>query len=749
MKNIELLAPAGSYESLVAAVNAGADAIYIGGKKFSARAYAQNPDEDILIKGIEYAHTFGVNVYMTINTLLKENEMGELFDYIKTYYNAGVDAVIVQDLGVFEFIRKHFPKLAIHASTQMTITGSYGAIFLKNQGASRIVPAREISLEEIRDIDKKSDIEIECFVHGALCYSYSGQCLMSSMIGGRSGNRGRCAQTCRLPYDLYDDEKKLNKSDERNLLSCKDLCSLDILPDLIEAGIDSLKIEGRMKAPRYTAGVVSIWRKYLDLYQKKKRAGYKVEKTDRKLLLDLFDRGGQTEGYYKKHNGKDMIAIHEKPENRQVNTQYFEYLDKTFVETQRKLDIFGSIKIRENEPITFDITVKNLGELYLRDKSGEEELKINMVFDAPQTAINKAISLEDVDKQLKKTGNTLFNFKNLDILLDDNLFIPVKVLNEIRRESLEKLGFKILKRYRRDDEDIKEYKGFIHPVINIAGKNDNIFNLNILCESMEQIDAVIEISREENTVFDEISIESELLGEKEFASKIKSIKSCAKICNLFMPHIFRDEAKSFFSKYLEDIKQYKFDNFLVRSLEEIFYINEKINPDANIILDYNIYAYNKNTIDFYNKEFNINRLTYPLELNLNEIKQLKNPGNEMIAYGKIPMMISAQCLKKTTKGCDHKKEILILKDRKNSDMQVKMHCDFCYNTILNSKPLSIIGMEKEIKKISPGILRLWFTTEDAAKTKFIIKKYIDNFCKNLDVDNISDFTRGHLKRGIE
>ena len=749
MKNIELLAPAGSYESLVAAVNAGADAIYIGGKKFSARAYAQNPDEDILIKGIEYAHTFGVNVYMTINTLLKENEIGELFDYIKTYYNAGVDAVIVQDLGVFEFIRKHFPKLAIHASTQMTITGSYGAIFLKNQGASRIVPAREISLEEIRDIDKKSDIEIECFVHGALCYSYSGQCLMSSMIGGRSGNRGRCAQTCRLPYDLYDDEKKLNKSDERNLLSCKDLCSLDILPDLIEAGIDSLKIEGRMKAPRYTAGVVSIWRKYLDLYQKKKRAGYKVENADRKLLLDLFDRGGQTEGYYKKHNGKDMIAIHEKPENRQVNTQYFEYLDKTFVETQRKLDIFGSIKIRENEPITFDISVKNLGELYLRDKSGEEELKINMVFDAPQRAINKAISLEDVDKQLKKTGNTLFNFKNLDILLDDNLFIPVKVLNEIRRESLEKLGLEILKRYRRDDKDIKQYEGFIHPVINMAGKNDNVFKLNILCESMEQIDAVIELSREENTVFDEISIESELLDEKEFASKIKSLKSCARACNLYMPHIFRNEAKSFFLKYLEDIKQYKFDNFLVRSLEEIFYINEKINPDANIILDYNIYAYNKNTIDFYNKEFNINRLTYPLELNLNEIKQLKNPGNEIIAYGKIPMMVSAQCLKKTTKGCDHKKEILILKDRKNSDMQVKTHCDFCYNTILNSKPLSIIGMEKEIKKISPGILRLWFTTENARETKFIIKKYIDNFCKNLDVENISDFTRGHLKRGIE
>ena len=348
MKITELLAPAGSYESLVAAVNAGADAIYIGGKKFSARAYANNPDEDVLIKGIEYAHTFGVSVYMTINTLFKESEMDELFDYIKTYYNAGIDAVIVQDLGVFEFIRKHFKKLPIHASTQMTITGSYGAIFLKNIGASRIVPAREISLAEIKDIDSKCDIEIECFVHGALCYSYSGQCLMSSIIGGRSGNRGRCAQTCRLPYDLYENGKKLNKSDERNLLSCKDLCSLDILPDLIESGIDSLKIEGRMKAPRYTAGVVSIWRKYLDLYNSKKRAGYKVDKKDRKLLLDLFDRGGQTEGYYKEHNGRDMIAVHEKPVNKEVNADYFEYLDKTFVEGKKVLPVLGAVKIKKD-----------------------------------------------------------------------------------------------------------------------------------------------------------------------------------------------------------------------------------------------------------------------------------------------------------------------------------------------------------------------------------------------------------------
>lgn len=746
MNNIELLAPAGSYESLVAAVNAGTDAVYIGGKKFSARAYADNPDEDVLIKGIEYAHTFGVNVYMTINTLLKENEMGELFDYIKTYYHAGVDAVIVQDLGVFEFIRKHFPDLPIHASTQMTITGSYGAIFLKNQGASRIVPAREISLEEIRDIDKKSDIEIECFVHGALCYSYSGQCLMSSMIGGRSGNRGRCAQTCRLPYDVYDDEKKLNKSDERNLLSCKDLCSLDILPDIIDAGIDSLKIEGRMKAPRYTAGVVSIWRKYLDLYKERGRAGYKVDKADRKLLLDLFDRGGQTDGYYKEHNGRDMIAINEKPDNKQANAKYFEYLDKTFVEGKRQLPIFGSIKIKENTPIVFEVSANDLKEVYRRDCK-DNHIAVEVNGDLVQQAKTKAICYEDVDKQLKKTGNTFFYFENLNVDMDDNIFVPLKALNEIRREALEKLSLEILKRYTRDDSNVREYEGFIYPSIN--RKNNEKIKFNILCESIEQIEATIDFAKNENIIFDELSIESELIGTPSFGKFFNNIKLYTGACNLYMPHIFREEAKKFFEKNLDLIMSYKFDNFIVRSLEEIFYIRENIDKDANIILDYNIYAYNKSTMNFYNEKFDVKRLTYPLELNLNEMKQLKDYGNEMIAYGKIPMMVSAQCLKKTTKGCDHKKEILILKDRKNIEMQVKTHCDFCYNTILNSKPLSIIGMEKDIKKLDPAILRIWFTTEDYKETKVILKKYIDDFWKGIDVSNISDFTRGHLKRGIE
>ena len=524
---------------------------------------------------------------------------------------------------------------------------------------------------------------------------------------------------------------------------------MDILPDLIEAGIDSLKIEGRMKAPRYTAGVVSIWRKYLDLYNEKGRAGYKVDKADRKLLLDLFDRGGQTDGYYKEHNGKDMIALHEKPVNKQVNSEYFDYLDKTFVEGKKWLPVSGSIRLKENTPIIFDVSVNNLNEVYGRDKEFDNFLSVEIIGDIPQPAKNKAVSFEDVDKQLKKTGNSRFYFENLSIELDDNLFIPLKALNEIRREALDKLEEKILTRYTRDDSDIREYEGFINHVISGEKKESEGVKLNILCENMEQIDGAIQFAREEGIVFDEISIESELLGYEGITEKINTVKSYSSACNLYMPHIFRDEAKKFFNNYLNNIRDFKFDNFIVRSLEEIFYINDNIDASASIILDYNIYAYNKSTIDFYNERFNVKRLTYPLELNLNEMKQLGNPGNEMVAYGKIPMMVSAQCLKKTTKGCDHKKEVLVLKDRKNSDMQVKTHCDFCYNTILNSKPLSVIGMLKDIKKIAPETLRLWFTTENAREVKAVIRKYFDYFIKGLDVENVSDFTRGHLKRGIE
>ncbi len=260
----ELLAPAGSFEVCRAVIKAGADAVYLGGSRFGARAYADNLSADELTEAIDYAHLFGRKIYLTVNTLLKQSEMELLYEYLLPYYERGLDAVIVQDFGVMQFIRTYFPEIPIHISTQMSIAGVCGAVHLKNLGAARIVTARELSLSEIAQIRRQADIQIECFVHGALCYCYSGQCLLSSMLGGRSGNRGRCAQPCRLPYTVLDARRQPLSKAECYPLSLKDLCTIDQIPQLIAAGIDSFKIEGRMKSAQYAAGVTSIYRNYID-----------------------------------------------------------------------------------------------------------------------------------------------------------------------------------------------------------------------------------------------------------------------------------------------------------------------------------------------------------------------------------------------------------------------------------------------------------------------------------------------------
>ena len=305
---MELLAPAGSVESLKAAVNAGADAVYIGGTRFGARAYADNPEEQELLDGIDFCHLHGVKVYMTVNTLVKEQELPDVAGFLAPYDAHGLDGVIVQDLGVLKVLRDAFPHLQLHASTQLTITGAAGAALLKKMGVCRVVPARELSLQEIRRIIYETGLQVETFVHGAMCYSYSGQCLFSSMIGGRSGNRGRCAQPCRLPYELYSRDRLLNGSSPY-AMSLKDMCALTALPKLAEAGISSLKIEGRMKKPEYTAGVVSIYRKYLDRISSDPGAELVPDKEDVTALQDLYSRGGFSDGYYFRRKGPVMMSM--------------------------------------------------------------------------------------------------------------------------------------------------------------------------------------------------------------------------------------------------------------------------------------------------------------------------------------------------------------------------------------------------------------------------------------------------------
>ena len=350
MKNMitELLSPAGSYESFEAAIGAGADAVYVGGPAFGARAYAQNFTQEELITAIETAHIHNRKLYLTVNTLLKNRELDDqLFEYLLPYYEAGLDAVIVQDLGVFSFIRRNFPDLDIHASTQMTVTGPEGMRFLEEKGATRVVPARELSLEEISAMHKASPLEIETFIHGALCYSYSGQCLMSSIFGGRSGNRGRCAQPCRLPYSVTMDHRKYKGDKDFCALSLKDICTLDILPDILEAGVMSLKIEGRMKQPAYTAGVTAVYRKYLDMYLSGKE--YHVQEKDRKYLLELFSRGGSCKGYYDMYRGPEMMAFANEKKSCNIQPEIRKIKEK----------IHGNLILSPESPVILEITCKD------------------------------------------------------------------------------------------------------------------------------------------------------------------------------------------------------------------------------------------------------------------------------------------------------------------------------------------------------------------------------------------------------
>ena len=354
---MELLSPAGSFEGLKAAVSAGADAVYLGGDRFGARAYARNFSPEELLAAIDYVHLRGKRLYLTVNTLLKNTELKDVVPYLEPLYEQGLDAVLVQDFGVLKRIHEAFPDLPIHASTQMTVTGSRGMNFLSQFGVTRVVPARELSLEELTQMHQESPLEIETFVHGALCYSISGMCLHSSLIGGRSGNRGRCAQPCRLNYEagpVKGKKKQAYGNKEARpdmtkpccLLSMKDLCGIDLLPELMAAGVSSLKIEGRMKQPAYTAGVTAVYRKYLDLLKEAGPRQYRVDPKDRQELLAVFSRGGSCEGYYHQHNGKNMIFF---TGSEKIAGEY------GTPPAEKKLPVSGRLYLRMDEPVSLEL----------------------------------------------------------------------------------------------------------------------------------------------------------------------------------------------------------------------------------------------------------------------------------------------------------------------------------------------------------------------------------------------------------
>lgn len=764
-KKVEVLAPAGSFDSMKAAVNAGADAVYIGGTRFGARAYADNLDQDRMIEAIDYAHLHGISLYMTVNTLVKEREFEELYEYLRPYYERGLDAVIVQDFGVLRAVRRWFPDLHVHASTQMTVTGVWGAKILKEMGAARVVTARELSLRELRSIHEQVDIEIESFVHGALCYSYSGQCLMSSLIGGRSGNRGRCAQPCRLPYDVMEGNRRLNLGDRQYVMSLKDLCTLDILPDILESGVYSLKIEGRMKSPRYTAGVVRAYRKYVDRYLSEGREGYRVSDEDRKQLLDLFDRGGQTDGYYGRHNGGDMVVMKEKPAFRQANQQLFDYLDKTYVEAEKKEKIDGCLTVSEGEPARLSLWC---GEA-TAEVWGEQV----------QTARNQPMTPEKLKKQIQKTGGTPFEFEHLKVETKGMVFLPVQALNELRRSGLEQLKQTLLQPFYRQAAAVEteEAKPAERPA-DMAEKDRP--DIHVLLSHPSQWKQVLGESDVR-----EIQIEADGFEPGSWRQAVIQSHDAGKTCVLAMPVIFRTEAETFFKKYASELKQAGFDGILVRNLEEIGFLREFCGETRTPLYgDCHLYMFNREAAHFL-AERGISRMAYPLELNGKELQELSASSRacfsetELVAYGYLPAMVTAQCIRRTVEKClmeearggakvtsskeenirreengrredSGRPQPLTLRDRTGREFPVRNHCRFCYNMIYNPQPLSLLGMEDAVRRIRPGALRLQFLDEEPKQVSLVIKAYGDAFLRGIPTEHpAAGFTRGHMKRGVE
>lgn len=735
----ELLAPAGSYEGLQAVVKAGADAVYIGGSMFGARAYANNPQQDEMLEAIDYAHIHGKQIYLTVNTLLKNKELyGQLYDFLAPYYQQGIDAVIVQDLGVLSFLKKEFSNLPIHASTQMAVTGAKGVALLKEAGVSRIVTARELSLKEIHEIYKETGMEIESFVHGALCYCYSGMCLFSSMLGGRSGNRGRCAQPCRLPYTAYKDREQISQEEQAYLLSPKDMCTVDILPEILQAGVYSLKIEGRMKRPEYAAGVTSIYRKYLDLYEKNPK-NYGVTSEDRQILLDLYQRDGFNQGYYHSHNGKEMMAVvNQKEQNKKQkiagkrNELLFEQLKKEYLDTKKQEKINGNFILFANSPAILDLDF--------------QDIHVQVMGDIVEEAKKQPLSADRVEKQMRKTGQTPFVFDTLEIMTDEAGFLPMQSINELRRQGLEELEKEILKKYRRalpertENSREKSCEAF--------GKNP-VFYASV--ETKEQLEAVLE-EKDIQGVYCHISMFDKKQRWKEVFETMYQVHKQGKEFYLALPYMLRDgQLAGEEQEFLKIAEQC--EGFLVRNLEELGYLS-KLGLLQKAVTDYSVYAFNdnaKNTLDGWGAL----RTTVPLELNGKEIHARDNKNSEMIIYGHYPMMISAQCIKKTCGKCDKNSSFVRLKDRYGKYFPTRTFCDFCYNVIYNSVPTGLLEEAPQILGEGFASLRLNFTGETKEEVKNLLDIFIGTYGqenKNVKKKNpkeMPEFTKGHFKRGVE
>ena len=826
MEKPEILAPAGSMEALKAALSAGADAVYMGGNSFGARAYADNPDTDEMIEAIRYVHLREKRLYLTVNTLVKEQEFDALYEFLAPYYSVGLDAAIVQDVGVLRFLAKEFPGLSLHASTQMTLTATEGIRLFDGYPVTRLVPARELSLREITEICKKSGKEVEIFVHGALCYCYSGQCLMSSMIGGRSGNRGRCAQPCRMEYESDAFGKKY-------LLSPKDLCGLTMLPELINTGAASFKIEGRMKRPEYAAAVTAAYRKFTDMYASLGEEGYHAylrehpnllaEETER--LADVYNRGGFTTGCFITHNGKELMSVNRpghfgvpvgevieggKGEalirlKKDVNPQdvlelrresgkgtgelgYYEYtlgagakagekikakllpklsarpgdtvyrmrnsvlleqLEESYVKKELKVPVKGKFYAKAGELCTLEVSA--LGERLLLPVAFPKQEKEPVSVVCEGFLCEKAGKLpateDTVKKQLSKTGNESFYFEELNVILMDDVFLPNGLLNELRRTALAMLSEAMQGLFVREkiSEKTKTQE--------IGRKDKGVFgrpHLDCVVSTRNQAEAAAE-----NPQVRRVYVDFAGWNEADVCAYAKKLRKEGKEVWYCFPRICR---KDTLERLADSFGMFReaFDGYLIRNYETLAFVQEREDDWRNrCVLDASVYVINREAKAFYHEMFGnvVGLTTAPYELSERELFGLGVEDMTLVVYGRIPLMVSAHCIRKTTGLCRNGKgtesnletETMILTDRVGKKLPVTQNCRECYNLIYNPECLSLLDGTDTVERLHPHAIRVDFTFETREETERILRS-----ASGMEgAVTGPGYTRGHLKRGVE
>ncbi len=766
MKKPEILAPAGTKESVIAALNGGCDAIYIGGKSFGARAYADNPSDDELKEIIILCHLRGVKVFITINTLYKENEINDVVKFVSKIYSYGVYGVIVQDIGIADIIKKNFKGLKISASTQMTIHNADGVRLMNELGYDRVVIARELNENEIKKICSiKGDTEIEGFIHGALCVCYSGRCLMSSFIGGRSGNRGRCAQPCRMEYTLKKNGKNIKKG---CLLSPKDISAMDIIKRVVNTGVDSLKIEGRMKSPQYVYLVTSLYRKYLDTLKK-------PDKEDIKNLTQIFNRGGSlSRGYFDTWSGSEMMStvtpkssgveigtvLYYNPKNKKCTIKLYDNITagdgieiwsnphtgtginkKAYKNETITLTVDGKIKKGDRVFKSFDkalndslkkncekITRKQIikTEVYINEYDFSEivftDYNISVKGDKAVKAQNQPMTEEAIISKIKKTGETPFEFNIVKAEIGDNVYIPVSSLNNLRRKACNILEERLKNDLERENINVEYISQNINKALNAE--------FTVLVKTKEQFDAAVDGCV--NIIYSDIL-------KPELAEIAKNNNKKLYYC---LPNISREG----YDKYINILDKTGCEGYIVRSYG-------RIKTNKKIIADYTLNAMNRLSINKLRNIYNCERVCISPELNIKELRDIADNKSEIVVYGRLPLMTTHQCpagiydgKKGAEKYCKIKNsyDSYAITDRKNMEFPIIRDCENCIAYILNSAPLHTLDKFNDIKNTGAGFYRIELTNEDYDLSLKIINSYA--LGKPFEIKNS---TRGHYYRGVQ